>query len=105
MAQKGKPRNPADYPVLGMLCHGQMHGDDLCRELQRPTGRNLDTPNKPHLCSAGRAGEGCVWFITNCSRGDGPDKKVFSVTDKGKEVFFRRGHRYFSAQGGCMFVT
>ncbi len=87
MAQKGKPRNPADYPVLGMLCHGQMHGYDLCRELRdRLVG--IWTLRTSHIYAllAGLEKDGLVHH-ERVAQETRPDKKVFSVTDKGKEVF------------------
>lgn len=87
MTKERNPRNPADYPVLGMLCRGEVHGYDLCRELRERLGE-IWTLRTSHIYAllAGLEKDGLVHHerVDQESR---PAKKVFSITDKGREVF------------------
>jgi PadR family transcriptional regulator AphA len=87
MTQNRNSRNPADYPVLGMLCRGAVHGYDLCRELRERLGE-IWTLRTSHIYAllAGLEKDGLVRH-ERVDQDTRPAKKVFRVTDKGREVF------------------
>jgi PadR family transcriptional regulator, regulatory protein AphA len=80
-------RNPADYPVLGMLCRGPSHGYDLCRELRERLGEvwGLRTSHIYALL-AGLEKDGLVRH-DRVDQETRPAKKVFSITDEGRLAF------------------
>jgi PadR family transcriptional regulator, regulatory protein AphA len=82
-----KPRNPADYPVLGVLFRGPAHGYDLCRELRERLGEvwRLRTSHIYALL-AGLEKDGLVSH-ERVDQETRPAKKVFSITDEGRLVF------------------
>lgn len=81
------PRNPADFPVLGVLCRGPSHGYDLCRELREQLG-DVWSLRTSHiyalLAGLERDGLACHQRIDQEKH---PAKKVFTITDKGREIF------------------
>jgi PadR family transcriptional regulator, regulatory protein AphA len=87
MTQNRDSRNPADYPVLGMLCSGAAHGYDLCRDLKERLGE-IWTLRTSHIYAllAGLEKDGLV-LHERVDQETRPAKKVFRVTDKGREVF------------------
>lgn len=82
-----QPRNPADYPVLGMLYSGPSHGYDLCRDLRERLGEiwGLRTSHIYALLS-GLEKDGLVRH-DRVDQETRPAKKVFSITDEGRRVF------------------
>lgn len=82
-----RPRNPADFPVLGVLCRGPTHGYDLCRELRQQLGE-IWTLRTSHIYAllAGLERDGLVSH-ERVDQDKHPAKKVFSITEKGRELF------------------
>jgi DNA-binding PadR family transcriptional regulator len=82
-----KPRNPAHFPVLGVLYAGPAHGYDLCRELKERLGEvwKLRT-SQIYALLAALESDGLVRHdrVDQKAR---PTKKVFSITDEGRLVF------------------
>jgi PadR family transcriptional regulator, regulatory protein AphA len=87
MVQHKKPRNPADFPVLGVLHRGPAHGYDLCRELRERLGE-IWTLRSSHVYAllAGLEKDGFVCH-ERVDQETRPAKKVFSMTDEGRELF------------------
>ena len=81
------PRNPAEYPVLGILTRGPAHGYDICRLLREGIG------------SIWRLGKSQVYALLIRLEREGlvgherigqetlPAKNIFSLTPEGAEVF------------------
>jgi DNA-binding PadR family transcriptional regulator len=82
-----KRRNPADFPVLGILHRGPAHGYDLCRELRERLGE-IWTLRSSHIYAllAGLEKDGLVRH-DRVDQETRPAKKVFSITDEGRLVF------------------
>jgi PadR family transcriptional regulator, regulatory protein AphA len=82
-----KLRNPADFPILGILSGGPAHGYDLCRELRERLGE-IWTLRTSHIYAllAGLEKDGLARHerIDQQTR---PVKKVFSITDEGRLAF------------------
>ncbi len=80
-------RNRSDFPVLGVLFRGPLHGYDLCRELRGSLGEiwGLRTSHIYALL-AGLEKDGLVRhdLVHQETR---PAKKVFSITYEGRLVF------------------
>jgi PadR family transcriptional regulator, regulatory protein AphA len=80
-------RNPAEYPVLGILALGEAHGYNICRRLSEEVG------------SIWRLGKSQVYALLIRLERDGlvvherlgqenlPAKNIFSLTPMGEEVF------------------
>lgn len=87
MILKKKPRNPADYPVLGILSQGPAHGYDVCRELREQLGEiwRLRTSHTYALL-AGLEKDGLVCH-ERVDQETRPAKKVFSITEEGRQKF------------------
>ena len=92
MANHHKPatagtRNPAEYPVLGILLGGPLHGYDMCRRLGEGIG------------SIWRLGKSQVYALLAKLEREGfvmhervgqenlPAKNIFSLTPEGHELF------------------
>jgi PadR family transcriptional regulator, regulatory protein AphA len=81
------PRNPAEYPVLGILTRGPAHGYDICRLLREGIG------------SIWRLGKSQVYALLIRLEREGlvgherigqetlPAKNIFSLNPRGAEVF------------------
>ncbi|MBI5572552.1 MAG: PadR family transcriptional regulator [Desulfomonile tiedjei] len=81
------PRNPAEYPVLGVLTRGPAHGYDICRLLREGIG------------SIWRLGKSQVYALLIRLEREGlvrherigqenlPAKNIFSLTAQGEDVF------------------
>lgn len=85
--QDKKERNPADFPVLGILCHGPAHGYDLCRELKQCLGE-VWRLRASHIYAllAGLEKDRLVRH-ERVDQETRPAKKVFSITDEGRLAF------------------
>jgi PadR family transcriptional regulator AphA len=85
--QDKKTRNPADFPVLGILYRGPAHGYDLCRELREELGE-VWTLRTSHIYAllAGLERDGLARH-DRVDQQTRPAKKVFSITDEGRLVF------------------
>ena len=85
-AEIKKNRNPAEYPVLGMLSRGPIHGYEICRDLSEGIG------------TIWRMGKSQVYQLLVRLEREGlvvhervgqetlPAKNVFSLTQEGEEV-------------------
>lgn len=82
-----KTRNPADYPVLGVLFRGSAHGYDICIELRERLGE-IWTLRTSHIYAllAGLERDGLARH-ERVDQETRPAKKVFSITDEGRDVF------------------
>jgi PadR family transcriptional regulator AphA len=82
-----RTRNPADFPVLGILYAGPAHGYDLCRELRDRLGE-IWTLRTSHIYAllAGLEKDGLVRH-DRVDQEARPAKKVFNITDEGRLVF------------------
>ncbi len=80
-------RNPADFPILGMLRLSPSHGYDLCRGLGDRLGE-IWTLRTSHIYAllAGLEKDGLVEH-ERVGQETRPTKKVFRITDVGNEVF------------------
>jgi DNA-binding PadR family transcriptional regulator len=87
MAQRNKTRNPADFPVLGVLYRGPVHGYDLCRELRERLGEiwRLRTSHIYALL-AGLEKDGLVSH-ERVDQEARPAKKVYRITGEGRLAF------------------
>lgn len=87
MIQDKKTRNPADYPVLGVLFRESAHGYDICRELRERLGE-IWTLRTSHIYAllAGLEKDGLVCH-ERVDQETRPAKKVFSITDEGRLAF------------------
>jgi DNA-binding PadR family transcriptional regulator len=85
--QDKRPRNPADFPVLGVLYRGPAHGYELCRELGERLGE-IWTIRTSHIYAllAGLEKDGLIRH-ERVDQETRPAKKVFNITDEGRLVF------------------
>jgi PadR family transcriptional regulator, regulatory protein AphA len=82
-----KARNPADFPVLGILYSGPAHGYDLRRELKERLGEVWTLgPSHIYALLAGLEKDGLVRH-DRVDQEARPAKKVFNITDQGRLVF------------------
>lgn len=85
--QDTKSRNPADFPVLGVLFNGPVHGYDLRRELKERLGEVWTLrPSHIYALLAGLEKDGLVRH-DRIDQETRPAKKVFHITDEGRGVF------------------
>jgi DNA-binding PadR family transcriptional regulator len=85
--QDKKQRNPADFPVLGVLFNGPVHGYDLRRELKERLGEVWTLrPSHIYALLAGLEKDGLVRH-DRVDQETRPAKKVFHITDEGKDAF------------------
>ena len=85
--KRSKPqRNPAEYPILGMLWDSPSHGYDLCRELSERLGE-IWTLRNSHIYAllAGLEKEGLVQH-ERVQQDVRPAKKVYCITDEGRKI-------------------
>jgi PadR family transcriptional regulator AphA len=82
-----KQRNPADFPLLGVLSLGSAHGYDLCAELRERLGEIwiLRTSHIYALLS-GLEKDGLVSH-ERIDQENRPAKKVFRITPEGRKLF------------------
>jgi PadR family transcriptional regulator, regulatory protein AphA len=82
-----KQRNPADFPLLGVLSRGPAHGYDLCAELRDRLGE-IWTLRASHIYAllAGLEKDGLVSH-ERIDQENRPAKKVFHITPEGRKLF------------------
>ena len=87
MSREKRGRNPADFPILGMLLHSPSHGYDLCHDLGDKLGE-IWTLRTSHIYAllAGLEKDGLVQH-ERVGQETRPTKKVFRITAAGTEVF------------------
>jgi len=85
--QPKRSRNPAEYPVLGVLASGPAHGYDICRCLQTELGAvwNLGR-SQIYALLAKLEREGLV-VHERVGQENLPARNIFSLTSSGQEVF------------------
>lgn len=83
-----KERNPADFPLLGVLSFGPAHGYDLCAELRQRLGE-IWILHTSHIYAllAGLEKDGLVAH-ERIDQENRPAKKVFRITPEGRKVFW-----------------
>jgi PadR family transcriptional regulator, regulatory protein AphA len=83
-----KERNPAEFPLLGVLCLGPAHGYDLCTELRQRLGE-IWILHTSHIYAllAGLEKDGFV-FHERIDQENRPAKKVFRITPEGRTLFW-----------------
>ncbi len=85
--QDKNSRNPADFPVLGVLYNGPVHGYDLRRELKERLGEVWTLrPSHIYALLAGLEKDGLVRH-DRVDQETRPAKKVFHITEEGRGVF------------------
>lgn len=84
---KKKERNPADFPLLGVLSLGPAHGYDLCAALSERLGEIWLLRNS-HIYAllTGLEKDGLVTH-ERIDQENRPAKKVFCITAEGRKVF------------------
>ena len=82
-----KQRNPADFPLLGVLSLGPAHGYDLCAELRERLGE-IWILRTSHIYAllAGLEKDGLVSH-ERIDQENRPAKKVFRITPEGRKIF------------------
>jgi len=86
-ADNKKERNPADFPLLGMLSLGPAHGYDLCAGLRERLGE-IWTLRASHIYAllTGLEKDGLVSH-ERIDQENRPAKKVFRITPEGRNLF------------------
>lgn len=85
--QTKRSRNPAEYPVLGILSSGPIHGYDICRRLGEGIGSIWQLgKSQIYAVLAKLEREGLV-IHERVGQENLPAKNIFSLTQKGEEVF------------------
>jgi PadR family transcriptional regulator, regulatory protein AphA len=87
MKQQNSQRNPADFPILGVLSVSPSHGYDLCRELGERLGE-IWTLRRSHIYAllAGLEKDGLVRH-ERVGQETRPTKKVYCITEEGIRTF------------------
>ncbi len=87
MVHEPRERNPADFPVLGLLYDGPAHGYELCHELQSRLGE-IWTLRTSHIYAllARLERDGLVHH-ERVDQETRPAKKIFNITDDGRDTF------------------
>jgi len=86
-AQTKRSRNPAEYPVLGILSSGPVHGYDICRRLGEGIGSIWQLgKSQIYALLAKLEREGLV-IHERVGQENLPAKNIFSLTHKGEQVF------------------
>jgi PadR family transcriptional regulator AphA len=82
-----KERNPADFPLLGLLSLGPAHGYDLCAELRERLGE-IWILRTSHIYAllTGLEKDGLVSH-ERIDQENRPAKKVFHITPEGRKIF------------------
>jgi PadR family transcriptional regulator, regulatory protein AphA len=87
MKQEKAQRNPADYPILGVLWRSPSHGYDLCRDLRKRLGETWTLRNSHvYALLAGLERDGLLRH-ERVDQETRPAKKVYSITDAGRQIF------------------
>lgn len=83
-----RERNPAEFPLLGVLSLGPAHGYDLCTELRERLGE-IWILHTSHIYAllAGLEKDGLVSH-ERIDQENRPAKKVFRITPEGRKVFW-----------------
>lgn len=82
-----RSRNPAEYPVLGMLSTGPAHGYDICRRLQTELGAVWNLGRSQIYALLSRLERDGLVAHERVGQENLPAKNIFRLTALGEEVF------------------
>ncbi|MBI4963676.1 MAG: PadR family transcriptional regulator [Desulfomonile tiedjei] len=85
--QTRKSRNPAEFPVLGMLASGPAHGYDICRRLQTELGAVWNLGRSQIYALLSRLERDGLVVHERIGQESLPAKNIFTLTSEGHEVF------------------
>ncbi|HMK35721.1 MAG TPA: PadR family transcriptional regulator [Desulfomonilaceae bacterium] len=85
--QTQRSRNPAEYPVLGMLASGPAHGYDICRNLQSELGAVWTLGRSQVYALLARLERDGLVVHERVGQENLPAKNIFSITRDGHAVF------------------
>jgi DNA-binding PadR family transcriptional regulator len=85
--QTQRSRNPAEYPVLGMLALGPTHGYDICRRLQEELGSIQRLKKSQVYALLARLEREGIVTHERLGQENLPAKNMFTLTPEGHEVF------------------
>jgi DNA-binding PadR family transcriptional regulator len=85
--QPKKSRNPAEYPVLGMLASGPAHGYDICRRLQTELGSIWNLGRSQIYALLSRLERDGLVIHERVGQENLPAKNIFRLTPSGEAVF------------------
>jgi DNA-binding PadR family transcriptional regulator len=80
-------RNPAEYPVLGMLALGEAHGYDLCLRLLKEIGSIWRLGKSQVYALLGRLERDGLVVHERVGQENLPARNMFSITPAGKQIF------------------
>jgi PadR family transcriptional regulator AphA len=84
---EGTTRNPAEYVVLGALSRGPIHGYDLYRSLTEDLGAVWSLGLSQVYALLSRLEAAGLVRHQRSTRGRGPGRKTFQLTEAGREAF------------------
>lgn len=82
-----KSRNPAEYPILGILSRGPIHGYDICRVLVDGIGSIWRLGKSQVYALLMRLEREELVVHERVGQDNLPAKNIFSLTEQGEEVF------------------
>ncbi len=80
-------RNPAEYPVLGILALGEAHGYDICRRLHKGIGPIWKLGKSQVYALLARLERDGLVAHERVGQENLPAKNIFSITAMGEGVF------------------
>jgi DNA-binding PadR family transcriptional regulator len=80
-------RNPAEYPVLGILNLGHAHGYDICRRLREGIGCVWRLGKSQVYALLARMEREGLLTHERVGQENLPARNIFTLTPKGREVF------------------
>jgi len=80
-------RNPAEYPVLGILTLGEAHGYDICRRLQKGIGPIWTLGKSQVYALLSRLERDGLVAHERMGQENLPARNMFRITPTGEEVF------------------
>jgi PadR family transcriptional regulator, regulatory protein AphA len=80
-------RNPAEYPVLGILSLGEAHGYDICRRLHKGIGPIWKLGKSQVYALLTRLERDGLVAHERMGQENLPARNIFSITPTGEEVF------------------
>jgi PadR family transcriptional regulator, regulatory protein AphA len=84
--QANKSRNPAEYPVLGVLASGPAHGYDICRRLRAELGQVWNLGKSQIYALLSRLERDGLVVHERVGQENLPSKNIFTLTPEGSEV-------------------
>jgi DNA-binding PadR family transcriptional regulator len=80
-------RNPAEYPVLGILALGEAHGYDICLRLRKEIGSIWRLGKSQVYALLGRLERDGLVVHERVGQENLPARNIFSITPAGQEIF------------------